>query len=217
MTSFAERRTVMVDTQVRPSDVTKFPIIAAMLDVPRESFVPASRREAAYMGEHVPLAPGRVVLDPRLFAKMLDALDVGPGELVLDVGCGLGYSAAVLGRLAEAVVALESDPQMAREAEAALAAAGADNVAVVSGPLEGGAAKHGPYDVILVEGGVETWPAALGAQLKDGGRCAAVFIEGGLGTVRTGLKSGEGVTWRYAFNAAAPVLPGFAATASFAL
>jgi protein-L-isoaspartate(D-aspartate) O-methyltransferase len=217
MTTFSERRTVMVDTQVRPSDVTKFPIIAAMLDVPREAFVPASRRDAAYMGEHVPLAPGRVVLDPRCFSKMLDALDIGPGELVLDVGSGLGYSAAVLGRLAEAVVALEADEAMARDAEAALSAVGADNVAVVTGPLQNGAAKHGPYDVIVVEGGVEQWPATLTAQLKDGGRCAAIFIEGGLGTVRVGLKAGDAVSWRYAFNAAAPVLPGFAATPTFAL
>jgi protein-L-isoaspartate(D-aspartate) O-methyltransferase len=195
MTTFSERRTVMVDTQVRPSDVTKFPIIAAMLDVPREAFVPASRRDAAYMGEHVPLAPGRVVLDPRCFSKMLDALDIGP----------------------EAVVALEADEAMARDAEAALSAVGADNVAVVTGPLQNGAAKHGPYDVIVVEGGVEQWPATLTAQLKDGGRCAAIFIEGGLGTVRVGLKAGDAVSWRYAFNAAAPVLPGFAATPTFAL
>jgi protein-L-isoaspartate(D-aspartate) O-methyltransferase len=216
-TSFAERRVVMVDSQVRPSDVTKFPIIAAMLEIPREAFVPASRRDAAYMGEHVPLAPGRVVLDPRCFAKMLDALDIEPDELVLDVGCGLGYSAAVLGRMAEAVVALEADAGMARDAEAALSAAGADNVAVVTGALEGGAPRHGPYDVILVEGGVEAWPDTLTAQLKDGGRCAAIFMEGGLGTVRVGLRSGDAISWRYAFNAAAPVLAGFTATRGFVL
>src|SRR6056297_2704105 len=105
MTDFATRRRMMVDTQVRPSDVTKFPIIEAMLTVPREEFVPNSLREAAYMGEHVDLGGGRVLLDPRILAKMLDALAVTPGDLVLDVGTATGYSAAVLAHLAEAVVA----------------------------------------------------------------------------------------------------------------
>lgn len=217
MPRYAERRTIMVDTQVRTADVTKFPIIAAMLDVPREAFVPSTRREVAYVGENLVLSPGRVVLDPRSLAKMLDALDIRPDELVLDVGCGLGYSAAIIGRMAEAVVALEEDPGMAAEAELALAAAGADNVAVVTGPLAEGAARHGPYDVITVQGGVAALPPALEAQLKDGGRIACIFMQGGLGTVRIGHKTGGALSWRYAFNAAAPVLPGFTETRSFAL
>ena len=87
---YTQRRTVMVDTQVRPSDVTKFPIIDAMLNVPRELYVPAEKREAAYSGENVDLGRGRVVLEPRTFAKLLDGLSVQPDELALDVGCGLG-------------------------------------------------------------------------------------------------------------------------------
>jgi protein-L-isoaspartate(D-aspartate) O-methyltransferase len=136
---------------------------------------------------------------------------------VLDIGTGLGYPAAVIGRMAEAVVAVEDDAIRASEAEAALMASGPDNVVVVTGPLAEGAPRHGPYDVIVVEGGVQVWPEALTAQLKDGGRCAAIFVEGGLGTLRVGLKSGGAITWRYAFNAAAPVLPGFAATPAFTL
>src|SRR5690606_40440779 len=102
MTDFAARRTMMVDTQVRPNDVTKYPIIEAMLAVPREVFVPAASREAAYVGGNIEIAPGRVMLEPRTLAKMLGALDIQRGDLVLDVGCGLGYSAAVLARWAEA-------------------------------------------------------------------------------------------------------------------
>jgi protein-L-isoaspartate(D-aspartate) O-methyltransferase len=113
MTSYSDRRRVMVDTQVRPSDVTKFPILAAMLAIPRENHVPAARREAAYMGENVPLVPGRVVLEPRTRAKMLAAIDIRPEDRVLHVGTGLGYSAAVIGRLAEAVVALAEDAGLA--------------------------------------------------------------------------------------------------------
>ena len=216
MQDFATRRTMMVDTQVRPNDVTKFPIIEAMLHVPREEFVPPARREAAYIGENVEIAPGRVLMEPRNFAKLLDFLDIQPSDLVLDIGCGLGYSAAVIARMAEAVVALEEEP-MAAQAEAVLAQLGADNAAVVAGELGAGAVKHGPYDVILIEGGVETVPEAILAQLKEGGRIGALFMEGALGTVRIGRKIDGEIAWRYAFNAAAPVLPGFTAARGFVL
>lgn len=217
MTDFARRRTTMVDTQVRPSDVTRFPIIEAMLSVPREDFVPVERREAAYAGEHVDLGSGRVVLDPRTLAKMLDAADIQSDEIVLDVGAGLGYSSALAARLAEAVIALEEDKALATEAERALSAAGADNVAVVEGPLADGAAKHGPYDVILLEGAVEHMPDSLVDQLKEGGRLVAIFAEGALGVVRVGYRIDGRVNWRYAFNAGAPVLPGFEARRAFVL
>ena len=107
MTDFATRRRMMVDTQVRPSDVTEFPIIDAMLSVPREAFVPSDRIEAAYAGDHVDLGEGRVLLDPRCFAKMLEAVDLSNSDLVLDVGTGLGYSSAIIAHIAEAVVAVE--------------------------------------------------------------------------------------------------------------
>lgn len=217
MTDFATRRTVMVDTQVRPSDVTKYPIIAAMLAVPRELYVPASRREAAYAGENVELGRNRVVLEARTLAKMLDALDIQPDDLVLDIGCAYGYSTAVVARLAEAVVAVEEDPQMAAEAQATLAAEGVDNAAVIAGPMAAGDAKHGPYDAILVQGGVEEMPEALTAQLREGGRIAAIFMDGALGTCRIGYRLDGGITWRYLFNAAAPVLPGFAKRRAFVL
>jgi protein-L-isoaspartate(D-aspartate) O-methyltransferase len=217
MTDFSARRVVMVDSQVRPSDVTKFPIIEAMLAIPREAYVPAATREAAYMGENLPFAPGRVLLEPRTLAKMLDALDIQPTDVVLDLGCGLGYSTAVIARFADAVVAVEDDEAMAIEAQNMLAAQGVDNAAVIAGPLAAGAAKHGPYDVITVQGGVEMVPEALLAQLKDGGRIACIFMEAALGVVRIGHKSGDTVTWRFGFNAGAPVLPGFAAGRVFAL
>lgn len=217
MTDFAARRTMMVDTQVRPNDVTKYPIIEAMLTVPREVFVPAASREAAYVGGNVEIAPGRVVLEPRTLAKMLDALDVQPSDLVLDVGCGLGYSTAVIARMAEAVVALEEDADLAREAQLRLSAEGADNAAVIEGPLAQGAAKHGPYDAIVIGGGAETVPQALHDQLKDGGRIGCIFMEGALGICRIGHKLDGAVAWRFAFNATAPVLPGFAARREFAL
>ncbi|RZW06525.1 MAG: protein-L-isoaspartate O-methyltransferase [Rhodobacteraceae bacterium] len=217
MADYARRRSTMVDTQVRPSDVTKFPIIEAMLSIPREEFVPSGKREAAYVGENIDLGGGRVVLEPRTLAKMLEAVDIQPDELVLDIGAGHGYSSALAAHLAEAVIALEEVPDLAREAERALAEAGSDNVAVVEGALTEGAARHGPYDVILVQGAVQRMPETITDQLKDGGRIVVIFLEGALGVVRVGYRIDGQMTWRFAFNAGAPVLSGFEASRAFVL
>ena len=210
-------RTMMVDTQVRPSDVTKFPIIEAMLAVPREHFVPDAVRAAAYADAPVDLGGGRAMLEPRTLAKMLDAVDIGAQDLVLDLGAGLGYSAAVIARMAEFVVALEEDENLAAEAESRLGAAGIDNVAVIAGPLVNGDPRHGPYDVIVVEGAVQQVPFPILEQIKDGGRIVAIFAGNNLGTVRIGYRVGSDVDWRSAFDAAATVLPGFTAAPEFAL
>lgn len=213
MSDFSARRVMMVDTQVRPQDVTKFPIIAAMLAVPREHFVPEAAREAAYVGNNIALAPRRVVLEARSLAKLLDALDVVPGEKVLVLGAGLGYSAAVLAEMGCDVVAVEEDAAMA-----ALATQKLEGVAkVVTGPLAAGAAGDGPFDVILVEGAVETFPQALEHQVKEGGRIGAIFMEAALGIARIGHKLDGKVSWRFSFNATAPVLPGFEARHGFVL
>lgn len=217
MTDYASRRTMMVDTQVRPSDVTKFPIIDAMLSVPREQFVPDQLREAAYIGENLDVGGGRVLLEPRTLGKMLDALDVQPNHVALDIGCGLGYSTAILANLCEFVVAVEDDEARAEEAQALLSGQGVDNAAVMAGPLAEGSEKSGPYDIIMIEGGVQSVPDALLAQLREGGRIACVFAEGNLGVVRIGHKLDGLINWRFAFNASAPVLAGFEKTAEFAL
>jgi protein-L-isoaspartate(D-aspartate) O-methyltransferase len=208
---------MMVDTQVRPSDVTKFPIIDAMLSIPREDFVPAAQREAAYVGENLKVGEGRVILEPRTLAKMLDALDISNAELVLDVGAAMGYSAAVISKMAEAVVAVEEDETLASEAQESLSNAGVDNVVMHVGPLVDGAAQHGPYDVIVVQGGAKQFPVALADQLKEGGRVGCVFMNGALGEARIGRKQDGQITWRMAFNAGAPVLPGFEEEIAFQL
>lgn len=217
MSDHAARRTAMVDTQIRPSDVTKFPIIEAMLTVPREAFVPQELRDAAYVGKNLDLRDGRIMLEARTLAKILDALDISQDELVLDVASGLGYSAAVIARMAEAVVALEDDQTRADEAQANLSAQNVDNVVMHVGPLADGASEHGPYDVIIVQGGIEELPETLAAQLKEGGRIACIFMSGALGDVKIGQKSNGSITWRSAFNAGAPVLEGFGREREFAL
>lgn len=215
MTDFATAREAMVDRQVRPADVTLYPIIEAMLAVPREAYVPDALRPIAYLGDHVPLANGRVLLDPRVFAKMLDALNPGPSDLVLDLGCGTGYSTAVLTRMAEAVIALEEDPTLAAEAERLLSLHAIDNAVVETAPLARGVPEHGPFDAVIVEGAVETLPDAILDQVKPGGRIVAIFAAGAGGQARLGLRTPQGVTWRRLFDATAPVLPGFAATKAF--
>lgn len=205
----------MVDTQVRPSDVTKFPIIDAMLSVPRHLLVPANKRDVAYADTNITVGPDRIILSPRSFAKLLDAVDIQRGDVVLVIGAAAGYSSAVLARMAEAVIAIDEDPALVKQAEENLAGQGTDNVVVLEGQLHEGAPKHGPYDVILIEGAVETVPDSLLAQLKDGGRIAAIFATAHLGECQIGLMSNEQVTWRKAFHAAAPVLPGFGSEEGF--
>ena len=208
---------MMVDTQVRPSDVTKFPIIDAMLSVPREAFVPDHLREAAYVGENLDIGAGRILLEPRTLAKMLDALDIQANHIALDIACGLGYSTAVIAKMCEFVVGVEDDDARAEEAQTTLSQKGIDNAAVMAGALTDGAAKSGPYDIIIVQGGVEEIPATLTDQLREGGRMAAVFAEGSLGVVRIGHKIDGSMNWRFSFNAGAPVLTGFEKSAVFAL
>jgi len=207
----------MVDTQVRPSDVTKFPIIDAMLSTPREAYVPASLREAAYIGENLNIGGGRILLEPRTLAKILDALAIEPHHVVLDLGCGLGYSTAIAAGMAEFVVGVEDDTARAEEAQALLSQHGVDNAAVLDGALASGAAKSGPYDIVMIQGAIEELPTAIAAQVRDGGRIAAIFAEGQLGVVRVGHKIDGDISWRFAFNASAPLLQGFQKSASFVL
>jgi len=215
MIDYQAARIAMVDGQVRPSDVTQYTIIDAMLSVPREVYVPDEMRPLAYVAQHINLDDGGVVLAPRTLAKMLESLDIKPDELVLDIGVGLGYSAAVIARLAEAVIAVEENTAQAAIAEVTLSEQSADNAVVHVGPLVDGAAEHGPYDAIIVEGGVQVLPDSLTSQLKVGGRIAAIFVDGPNGQCRIGVRTSAGISWDAVFDATAPVLPGFAAEKTF--
>ncbi len=215
MTDYKTARTAMVDCQIRPSDVTKYTIIEAFLTTPREAYVPSEKRPVAYAGDHIALNNGRTMLDARTFAKMLDTLNVQPDELVLDLGCGLGYSTAVLASMAEAVVAIESDTQMAAEAAATLTEQSVDNAYVTTGVLTEGNKKNGPYDVIILQGSVDQIPETLIDQLKDGGRICAIFRDQNYGECRIGYKSHKKLSWRSVFNASAPMINGFETKAEF--
>ncbi|SON56178.1 Protein-L-isoaspartate O-methyltransferase [Hartmannibacter diazotrophicus] len=209
-------RTKMVDGQVRPSDVTDYRIIDAMLDIPREEFVPSAQRALAYSDLPISLgASGRAMLMPRVLAMMIQAADILPGDVVLDLGCGTGYSTAVIARLASSVVALEEDAALAAFATSALQDLGIDNAAVVEGPLAAGYEAEGPYDVIIVEGAVEILPDTITDQLKDGGRLLVIEGRGLSARAMLYVRSGDDVSGRIVMNAAAPLLPGFAKEEEF--
>ena len=208
-------RRMMVDGQVRTADVTDPELLAAMLTVPRERFVPAALADQAYRDGDIGIGGGRVLLKPMVLAKLIQAARIGANDRVLDVGCGTGYSSAVLARIAAAVVALEEDEALARLAKDALAASGAGNVAVVTAALTAGSPAGAPYDVILLNGATEVPPQALGRQLKPDGRLAAIFGRGPTGKAMIYRQIEGQLVGRPAFDAAAPVLPGFVAPPEF--
>jgi len=210
MTDFATQRTNMVDSQVRPSDVTDRRILRAMLALPREIFVPEQVKATAYMDEHLALGHGgRYMLAPRTFAKLVQLLAIGEDDAVLDVGCATGYSTAVLATLARSVVGLEENAALAQRAQTALADLGRTNAVINTGPLTHGAPGEGPFDAILVNGCVADVPDALLDQLKDGGRLAAVRADGRVGQATVWRRHGTSFDARPAFDAGAPLLPGF--------
>jgi protein-L-isoaspartate(D-aspartate) O-methyltransferase len=216
---FAERRVKMVDGQIRTTDVTSAPLLEAMLVVPREAFVAPGQRDLAYIDEDIRIANGadgpRYLMEPSPLAKLMQLAEIGPGDSALDVGCGTGYAAAILSRLAKSVVALESDPALAETATSTLSALGCSNVSVVKGLLPEGHAAGAPYDVIFIGGSVEKVPESLLDQLAEGGRLVAVEGQGNSGVARLFFKTGGGVTGRGAFNAAIKPLPGFERARAF--
>lgn len=215
MIDFATAREAMVDTQVRPSDVTRYAIIRTMLTVPRELYVPRALREVAYAETDLPLGEGRVMLAPRTFAKMLEAAHIGSEDVVLDLAPGLGYSTAVLSHLAAAVIGVEPDEGLARHGAETLLSQERDNAVLSHGDPADGDAEHGPYDIIFVNGGVERVPPTLPEQLKIGGRMVAIHMTGNVGQCRVTTRTENSNSARAFFDATAPVLAGFAREQSF--
>ncbi|MFG1480824.1 protein-L-isoaspartate O-methyltransferase [Xanthobacter sp. V4C-4] len=221
MIDFVELRRGMVDGQVRTNDVTDHRLVAAMLEIPRETFVPAALRSLAYIDDDLVIrpaegqAPARYLMEPMILARLIQLADVSEKDHVLDVGAGTGYGAAVLARLAQQVVALEEDPELAAAATKTLAGLGVGNVAVMQGPLVAGWPAEADYDLILIEGAVEVIPDRLFAQLKEGGRLVAVVGRGGAGRASLFTKVAGAVSERVAFNAAVPPFSGFEAAPRF--
>jgi protein-L-isoaspartate(D-aspartate) O-methyltransferase len=205
----------MVDGQVRTADVTDLRILSAMLEIPRERFVPAASAGLAYLDIDLPVGEGgRRLLKPMVFAKLIQAAELPPGSRVLDVGCATGYGAAVLGRIAGQVVALEQDTSLAQTARTTLSAV--PNVSVTTGPLTAGWPQGSPYDAVVLEGATEIPPDPFLTQLKEGGRLVCVLGNGPAAKAMLYVRSGDEFGGRPIFDASAGVLPGFAKTPVFA-
>lgn len=210
MSDYAAARFHMVEGQIRPNKVTDHRLVEAMLDIPREIFVPKTVRGIAYVDEDIAIGNGRYLMEPMVFARMLQEVGIEETDVVLDIGCGTGYSTAVLARLAGTVVGIESDAELAARATEALANVGSDNAVVISAPLTEGYPAQAPYDVIVVEGLVAHVPDGIIAQLAEGGRLiAAVHGERGVGEVRLFQRIGGVVSSRALFEASPHPLPGF--------
>jgi protein-L-isoaspartate(D-aspartate) O-methyltransferase len=217
MIDFANARRRMVDGQIRPSDVTDRDLIAAMLEVPRERFVPPALASVTYLDRDLPVDEKRLLLKPMVLARLIQAAEIGAADRVLDVAGGTGYSSAILARLAGTVVALEDDAGRARRGADILAQLGITNVTAAVGPLDAGWPALAPYEVILVNGTFEVEPEGLFRQLKEGGRLVGI-----LGSPHAGkamiyrLDRGE-IGGRPLFDASAPILPTFVKAPAFVL
>ncbi len=202
-------RTHMIEGQIKPNNVTDPRLVEALGAIPRELFVPAALSAVAYVDEDLEIAPGRYLMEPMIFARLLNAAQPQPSDVVLDIGAGTGYASAVLSQLAGAVVALESDAGLADRANALLAEVRCDNAVVAHGPLAAGWASQAPYDVILINGMIEQVPAAIFDQLAEGGRLVTVLFADGAGKAVLYRKDGGVIGRRDIFDAAIGPLPGF--------
>lgn len=222
MIEFATARRNMVDNQIRPNRVTSPVLLQAMLEVPREIFVSETERGVAYVDEDIRLVSApqggpRWLMEPMVFARLLQAAEIEKSDVVLEVGCGSGYGTAVLSKLAATVVAVESDPVLAEAAAANLERLRVDNAALITGELKKGCPAQGPYGVIVFEGAIDRISDEIVAQLAEGGRLVGVLRNGGarMGQAVLALKRGGQLSHRVLFDAATPYLPGFTPEPSF--
>ncbi|KPF41860.1 protein-L-isoaspartate O-methyltransferase [Rhizobium sp. AAP43] len=221
MIDYEAARIKMVENQIRTTDVTSHSVLNAFLSVPREAFVAAELKPLAYIDEDLLICPAsgnnpaRYVMEPSPLAKLLQLAAIGRDDLVLEVGCGSGYAAAILSLVGGSVVAVESDEALAAKATETLSSLGYDNVAVVTGNLEAGYPAEAPYDVIFVNGAVEQMSPALLDQLREGGRLVAVVGYGNAARARLYVKNSGQVSYTEYFNAAVMPLPGFRKAAEF--
>jgi len=206
MVDFERARQVMVDNQLRTSNITDRRLLAAMGKVARENFVPAARKDLAYIDENHDLGHGRFVPAPAPFAKLIQLAEIEPDDAVLDLGAGLGYSTAVLAQLAHEVVGVEIDETLAAEARKALADAGVGNAEIVVSSFENVEPHAKGFDVIVLEGAVDEVPHGLFKLLREGGRLVALIRRGPTAVANVFVKTGDTVNSRAEFNTSLPPL-----------
>ncbi len=216
MTQYDDARLNMVECQLKPNKVTIPAILAAMGDVPRESFVPKALRGIAYVDNDIAIGNGRFLTEPMVLGRLIEVAQIMPSDIVLVIGCGTGYSASILARLANTVVAIEGDADLAQQASETLAHLGVDNAVVIEAALTAGYAEQAPYQAIIIDGAVAEVPHQILAQLADGGRLTAVVSpDGPLGKATLYQRVGGTISHREIFDASIPLLPGFEPVPTF--
>ena len=213
---FSTARRTMVDCQILPNNVTDQRIINAMMELPREFFVPSAKRNVAYVDNSLALGFGRFLIEPMIAARLMQMLELKSTDVALSIGSGTGYSIALLGRIVETVVAIEQVASLAQNASKNLSELGIDNVAIIEGPLAGGAPKQSPYNIIFFDGAISEVPTAISDQLAEEGRLIAMIkkssgiCQAHLMTRNNGIISGRNI-----FEASTPLLPGFEREVTF--
>lgn len=216
MTDFATARLNMVESQIRPNKVNDPRLLEILEILPRERFVPQDRQAFAYVDEDLKIGQDRYLMEPMVLSRLLQAVAPEPGDMALDIACGSAYSTAVLARLAQTVVALECESELAARGNEILNELGIDNAVVVEGGLTEGYPKQAPYDVILIGGAVQVIPQEIIDQLAEGGRLATVVLDdAGLGRATLIQRSGDVIARRVLFDANVKPLTGFQKSAEF--
>jgi len=213
---YAIARKNMVESQLRTNRVTDERLLGIMRRLPREQFLPKNMMHLAYVDEDILMPGDRYLSEPLVVARLIMAAQVKSTDIVLVVGGGTGYTPAILGKMATTVIALESDPSLVAESSSRLTTLTIDNVVVVEGPFQNGWANEAPYDLILIDGAVESVPQTLFDQINDGGRIVAVVKpEKGVGRIVLFEKRGGNISDRVIYDASTPYLPGMAPQPAF--
>ena len=213
---FALSRFNMVEGQIKTNRVTDPYVLDAMAEVPRESFVPTSKKGVAYIDDAIEVTEGRFLVEPMVLARMLDAATLDEDNVVLDVGCATGYSTAVIAKIVNTVVGVEENAELAQKATATLSDLGVDNAVVVTAGLKEGYPKQGPYDAILFNGSITDIPQAIKDQLAEGGRLVVSTTGAStMSTVSVYTRNNDLFSKRDIMEAGIAVLPGFEAEKVF--
>lgn len=207
----------MIEGQVSLSGVIDEGVLEMMRHIPREKFLPEPLQGIAYIDEDIALGNERYLPEPMILARLLQAACIQKTDAALDIGCGTGYSSAVLGGLCRHVIGIEQDQKMVSNAFDLLNKLKLSNVRIVQkSHMQNGYAKKAPYDVILINGSVAAVPDKIKSQLADGGRLATVISENGhMGVAVLITRRNDGFSTQKLFNAATPFLAGFEARKEF--
>lgn len=210
---FDAMRNAMVASQLRTNAVNDPRVVDAMRAVAREDYLPEDQRAVAYRDTLLPLNGGRQHNSPLATGRLITEARVKFSDRVLLIGAAGGYAAAVLGKLAAQVTAVEEDESLVALATGALAGQG--NVTVVQGPLAAGAPGNGPYDVLIIDGAVEHVPDTLVAQLMPGARVTAGVLDRGVTRLASGRRTDGGFGLVDFLDTECATLPGFAVPKTF--